>query len=85
MKHDRVEFRTSHEEREQFKIAADFLGVNLSAFLRMAALERSAEIVKGSQSLILSDKDRDIFMAALENPPKPNKNLKRAYADYKRS
>lgn len=84
MKEDRVEFRTSHEERMQFEIAATYLGMNLSAFLRMAALERSAEVVKDNNVLVLSDKDRDIFLAALENPPEPNENLKKAFFEYKK-
>lgn len=84
MKEDRVEFRTSHQERVQFEAAANFLGINLSAFLRMAALERSAEIVRENNILLLSDKDRDTFLNALENPPKPNKNLKKAFSEYKK-
>ncbi|MCE2982724.1 MAG: DUF1778 domain-containing protein [Parachlamydia sp.] len=84
MKEDRVEFRTSHQERMQFEIAATYLGMNLSAFLRMAALERSAEVVQEKNVLVLSDADRDIFLAALEKPPKPNKNLKKAFLEYKK-
>lgn len=84
MKEDRVEFRTSHQERVQFEEAAAFLHMNLSAFLRMAALEKSAEIVKESNVLLLSDRDRDAFLSALENPPEPNKNLKKAFLEYKK-
>lgn len=65
-------------------MAAAFLGINLSSFIRLAALERSAEILKGSNTLILSDKDRDVFLKALENPPKPNIKLKRAFLAYKK-
>lgn len=84
MKEDRVEFRTSHQERVQFEAAATYLGVNLSAFLRMAALEKSIEIVRESHVLTLSDKDREIFLSALESPTKPNKNLKKAFLAYKK-
>lgn len=84
MKEDRVEFRTSHQEREQFEVAASFLGMNLSSFLRMAALERSVEVLKKTQMMVLSNNDRDIFMSALEKPLKPNKNLKKALSEYKK-
>ena len=84
MKEDRVEFRTSHKEREQFEMAASFLGMNLSSFLRMSALERSVEILKESHFTTLSDNDRDIFLSALENPPKPHKNLKKAFSEYQK-
>lgn len=84
MKEDRVEFRTSHQERAQFEMAATYLGMNLSAFVRMAALEKSSEIVKEHNDLLLSDIDRDTFLSALENMPEPNKNLKKAAAKYKK-
>jgi len=32
--------------------------------------------------MILTDRDRDLFMNALENPPKPNKNLHKAMKDH---
>lgn len=84
MKEDRMEFRTSHQEKMQFEVAATYLGMNLSTFLRMAALEKSAEVVRKSDILLLSDRDRDAFLNALEHPSKPNKNLKRAFAEYKK-
>ena len=84
MKEDRMEFRTSHQERMQFEMAATYLGVNLSAFLRMAALEKAAEVVKENNVLVLSDRDRDLFLEALEKPAKPNKNLKKAFLEYKK-
>ena len=84
-KEERVEFRTTHTEREKFETAATYLGVNLSAFLRMAALSQAAEVLKSNRTLTLSDRDRDIFLAALENPPKANEHLKKAIVDYKRT
>lgn len=85
MKQDRIEFRTSHDERQQIETAASFLGMNISSYLRMVALECSTEVLKSSETLILSNRDRDLFLQALENPPRPNKNLKKALADYRRS
>lgn len=82
MKEDRLEFRISRQERVQFETAATYLGMNLSSFLRMAALERSAEVLKEENILILSDKDKELFLSALENPPDPNDNLRRAFSDY---
>jgi uncharacterized protein (DUF1778 family) len=29
--------------------------------------------------LVLSDRDRDTFLAAMENPPKPNARLRKAF------
>jgi len=82
MKQDRVEFRTSNRERRQIEKAAAFLGMNVSSFLRKTALERSIEVLKSSDTLTLNDADRDLFLNALENPPKPNKNLINAFRFY---
>ena len=64
--------------------AAAYLGMNVSAYLRMVALERSVEVLKSNKTLLLSDVDRDLFFKALENPPKSNKNLKKAFSHYRR-
>lgn len=84
MKQERVEFRTSDFELKQFEQAAHILGMNLSSFLRTTALERSSEILRRQDSILLHNKDRDDFLAALDNPPEPNKELKKAYREYKR-
>ncbi len=83
MKQDRIEFRTNHEERQKMEAAANFVGMNLSTFLRLTMLERSAEILKQRDSLVLSDQDSNAFLQALENPPKPNKALKKALKVYR--
>lgn len=85
MKQDRIEFRSSHAERIQMERAALVLGMNLSSYLRMAALERSEEILRESSTFTLLNKERDQFLAALENPMKPNKALKQALKHYRHS
>lgn len=82
MKQDRIALRASQRERNRLLEAATFTGMTLSAFLRQAALEKSDEILKSRDDLILSDRDRDLFLDALENPPKPNKRLQQAFNKY---
>lgn len=84
MKQDRIELRASERERARFLEAAVFSGMSLSAFLRQAALEKSEDILKSRDSLILTNKDRDLFLEALENPPKPNKRLQKAFRSYQK-
>lgn len=83
MKQERVEFRTSDFERKQFEEAANLKGMSF-AFLRNAALEISSEILKQHESILLSNKDRDAFLKALDHQPEPNKEMKKAYKEYKR-
>lgn len=84
MRQDRVEIRTSQGERRQFEEAASLLGMNLSEFLRRTALEKSSEIIRSNNTILLSNEDRDAFLTALENPPEPNKKLKQALKHHKR-
>lgn len=84
MKHDRIELRASQRERERLLEAAAFTGMSLSAFLRQAALEKSNDVLKSRDVITLSDKDRDLFLEALENPPKANKRLQQAFNSYQK-
>lgn len=84
MRKDRLEIRTSDKERRQFEEAALLLGMTLSDFLRRTALERSVDVIRQNNCIILSNEDRDAFLNALENPPEPNKKLKQAMKYHKK-
>jgi len=49
----------------------------MSSFLVAKALNEAKKIVSKSESIVLSNRDRDMFYSLLKNPPKPNKNLVR--------
>ena len=83
MKQDRIELRASQKERERLLEAAEFTEMTLSGFLRQAAIEKSNEILRNRDIMTLSNKDRDLFLEALENPPKPNQRLQQAFKNYK--
>ena len=84
MREQRIEFRSNDNERKKFEEAAFFLGMNLSSFARKTMLEKSEEILKKNNTILLSNEDRDAFLQALENPPKPNKRLKKALEAHRR-
>ena len=84
MKEDRIVLRASQEERHRLLEASAFNGMSLSAFLRQAALEKADETLKNRDIITLSDRDRDIFLDALENPPSMNKHLRQAFDEYEK-
>lgn len=49
----------------------------------MTLYREAAEVIKNDEALVLSDHDRDAFLGALDNPPKPNARLLRAAVAYK--
>jgi uncharacterized protein (DUF1778 family) len=85
MKQERLDIRASSSEKKKFEAASAILGMNLSSFLRMSALEKSTEILKEHDTVFFSDEARDAFLDALQNPPLPNKELKKAFKEYKKN
>jgi len=82
MKQERLDVRASSKEKKRFAAASAILGMSVSSFLRMSAMEKSTEVLKQHDTIFLSDEARDAFLNALQNPPKPNKELKQAFKEY---
>jgi uncharacterized protein (DUF1778 family) len=72
---ERIDFRTTSRVKTAIQKAADRLGLTVSAFIAQNAYE-AAQRVLTLENLVLADRDRDIFLAALERPPKANAALK---------
>ena len=77
-KEDRIEIRTKPEVKKVIKAAADFSGSTVSSFVINYAYEAAKRIVSEQDRIVASDRDRDIFMAVLLSPPKPNAALQKA-------
>lgn len=73
---DRINLRTTHETKTIIEQAAELVGTSLSAFMLSHAYEAARRVINEQQLLTLSNRDRDAFVAALENSPKPNKALR---------
>ncbi|MES9856672.1 MAG: DUF1778 domain-containing protein [Sedimenticola sp.] len=82
-KHDRIDFRVSEEIKAQFVDAADASGMNLSTFMVAAAQVQAVRVLHQQQAIPLSDRDRDLFLAALDRPVRPMpKALRKAKAHH---
>jgi uncharacterized protein (DUF1778 family) len=74
-KQERIDFRVDAAVKSMFTEAAQTYGMNLSTFMIAAAQEQVARAQRHRQAIILNDKDRDLFMSALERQeerPMPN-------------
>ncbi len=85
MKDTRVEFRSSPQEKDLLMLASQLMGVNVSVFLRKAAIDAANQVVQEHESLKLSNRDRDLFLKTLDTPPAPSSKLKNAMEKYKRA
>ena len=74
----RLDVRLAGEHKKLIQQAAELLGQTISAFTVSTLVQEAQQVVERFSSLQLSDRDRDSFLAALDNPPEPNARLRRA-------
>lgn len=77
-KDERLEARITEAQKALFQRAAAIQGITLTDFVVTSLQERAAEVVKDHDVMVLSAEDREVFVEALLNPPKPNEALRKA-------
>ena len=81
----RFEARITEAQKALFQRAAVLGGHRtLTDFVINSAQEKAEAIVRDSEILRLSEKDRQSFVEALLRPPTPNKKLRQAATRYKK-
>lgn len=80
----RLNFRLPVELKEKIERAAVVSGVAVTDFAITALVSSAEDVLEKHQNRVLSDRDRDIFLAMIENPPKPNETLEKAVREYKK-
>ena len=71
-KSNRIDLRVSQEQKDLLETAASIKGISLSAYLLSNCLEKAKADIAKHQKLVLSDRDRDLFLSLIANPPQPN-------------
>ena len=56
----------------------------MSEFVLGRALRAADEVIQEHETVSLDRADWDLFMDALDNPPKPNGSLRKAFAEHKK-
>lgn len=79
-----LEARISSAKKSVLKNAASLKGISLTDFVVNSAYEAAQRVIKEYEQLQLTEADRDIFIQALLNPPKPSENLVKAANRYKK-
>ncbi len=81
-KEERLELRIREKDKEALEKAASLNGISVSSFVVMHALKAAKKEITSEQTISLSEKDAEIFLSALENPPKPTKFLRKSMKDF---
>lgn len=81
---ERTEARLLPEQKKRIERAAHLKGLSLSDFMVQHADEAARKTIQEHTGWVLGDRDRDVFVRALLNPPKPSTRMKEAARRYKR-
>ena len=82
-KDSRIDLRVTQEQKELLERAAALKGVSLSAYTLFYVLPVAKQDVDSHERLVLSNRDRDLFMSVMENPPELKGKLKSAIKNYR--
>jgi len=80
----RLDVRLKAEHKQMIDRAAGLLGQTVSAFTVSTLVKEAEQVIGRFGVLRLSDRDRDAFLAALDNPPEPSARLRQATRDHAR-
>jgi uncharacterized protein (DUF1778 family) len=75
----RLEIRLDSKRKRLIGQAAELLGQSISTFTVSSAVRQASEVIGRFGALTLSDHDQKVFLKALDNPPRPNARLKKAF------
>ncbi len=75
----RLGFRVDMQTKKLVERAATLEHRSLTDFCLTALTEATHATIARHETLVLSERDRQVFFDALVNPPKPHARLKRAF------
>ena len=84
IKHQRMHIRLDTLSKQKLERAAAYAHKSLSEFVLGQALHAADEVIHEHETLTLNGADWEVFLDALDNPPRPNARLKRAFAEHRK-
>lgn len=83
-RNDRLGFRLDEPTKALIERAAQLEHRKVSDYCVTAIAEAARRTIAEHETLRLSDRDREVFFAALIDPPAPSERLARAFEDHDR-
>jgi uncharacterized protein (DUF1778 family) len=83
LKEERIAFRTTPTFSERLERAVALTGRNRTEFITSAVADKVDDVLRQEHYLELSDRDMEMMLEAIENPPPPNDVMLRAAARWK--
>jgi len=82
---ERITARIPSSTRLIIERAAALYGASINQFIVQAAVDRANEVLQRMEVLKLADRDTEIFLQALANPPQPEQTLLDAISAHTRA
>jgi uncharacterized protein (DUF1778 family) len=82
-KPERLEARVTREQKQLIERAAELEGRSITDFVVASAQSAARQVIQDHEILKLTARDREVFVQALLNPPKPTDKLRHAVRRYK--
>jgi uncharacterized protein (DUF1778 family) len=72
---DRIELRTTKEEKRLLAAAAAYERLDVTSFIMRSVLPAAREVVDRAERIVLSERDSARALQLLEHPPRPTAAL----------
>ena len=82
-KQERIHLRLSAAAKKKIERAAAISGKTVTDFVIATISTRADQVIEEQERMLLSDRDRDIFLEAVTKPATPSNALRRAFKNYK--
>lgn len=79
LKDIRIDLRANSNQKSLLERAAELKHISLSSYILSTSLNQAQLDLSENETLVLSNRDRDLVMNLLDNPPEPNKALKELF------
>ena len=80
---DHIEMRVKPSDKERMSHAAELTGVKLTTFVRASAAREAERVLREHQTTALTERDRQLLLEALDNPPPPTRAARDAVRGYR--
>jgi uncharacterized protein (DUF1778 family) len=81
---ERLEARLTVAQKRLLRRAARIEGRSVTDFVVNAAREAAERTIRQKELIVLSARDREVFVDAILNPPAPNARLREAVKRYRK-
>ncbi|MGV0006184.1 MAG: DUF1778 domain-containing protein [Candidatus Porifericomitaceae bacterium WSBS_2022_MAG_OTU9] len=84
IKQQRMYIRIDSLAKQKLERAAAYVHKSLSEFVLGQAIQAADAVRRQHENISFTQADWNVFLDAMDNPPKPSAKLKRAFAEHKK-